>query len=120
MTKIKVTIWNEFLHEINNPKVAEVYPSGIHVAIADGIRNEEFDILTATLEEQEHDLSEEVLNDTDVLIWWGHLAHEKVKDEIVDRVYRRVLEGMGLIVLHSGHCAKIFNKLMGTRTCQLK
>ncbi|WP_123042914.1 ThuA domain-containing protein [Cohnella candidum] len=120
MTAVKVTIWNEYLHEIRNPKVAEVYPDGIHQAIASGIRSEEFEIRTATLGEAEHGLSEQVLKETDVLIWWGHMAHDQVDDTVVNRVYRRVLEGMGLIVLHSGHCSKIFNKLMGTPTCQLK
>jgi trehalose utilization protein len=64
-------------------------------------------------------LTEEVLNQTDVLLWWGHMAHGEVADEIVDRVHQRVLDGMGLIVLHSGHFSKIFQKLMGT-TCDLK
>jgi trehalose utilization protein len=120
MSTINVTIWNEYLHEIRNPKVAEVYPDGIHRAIARGIASEAFEIRTATLAEPEHGLTGDVLRQTDVLIWWGHMAHDRVEDEIVDRVYMRVLEGMGLIVLHSGHCAKIFNRLMGTRTCQLK
>lgn len=117
---IRVTIWNEYVHEIVNPAVAEVYPQGIHNAIAAGIRNESFSIRTATLAEPEHGLTEEVLNETDVLLWWGHRAHDEVRDDIVDRVQQRVLDGMGLIVLHSGHCSKIFNKLMGTKTCQLK
>jgi len=120
MTKIRVTIWNEYLHETRNPKVAEVYPNGIHNAIADGIRQEIFDIRTATLAEPEHGLTEQALRETDVLIWWGHMAHDQVADEVVDRVYKRVMQGMGLIVLHSGHCSKIFNKLMGTFTCELK
>jgi trehalose utilization protein len=74
---------------------------------------------TATLDEPEHGLSEQALSRTDVLIWWGHQAHGEVAGEIVDRVYQRVLDGMGLIVLHSGHFSKIFRKLMGT-SCDLK
>jgi len=74
---------------------------------------------TATLDEPEHGLTDEVLAATDVLIWWGHCAHGEVKDEIVAKVHARVLDGMGLIVLHSGHFSKIFQKLMGT-TCNLK
>ncbi|RAP75261.1 ThuA domain-containing protein [Paenibacillus montanisoli] len=117
---IKVTIWNEFLHEINNPIVASIYPEGIHGAIAAGLNCDQISVRTATLAEPEHGLSEETLNDTDVLIWWGHLAHDLVDDEIVERVYNRVLAGMGLIVLHSGHASKIFRKLLGTPTEQLK
>ena len=60
-----------------------------------------------------------VLAETDVLTWWGHVAHDEVDDAIVDRVQARVLDGMGLVVLHSGHYSKIFRRLMGT-TCNLK
>ncbi|TXK84739.1 trehalose utilization protein ThuA [Paenibacillus sp. N3.4] len=97
----------------------EVYPHGIHQALADGLAGEAFELRTATLEQPEHGLTEDVLNDTDVLIWWGHKAHRLVADEIVDRVHARVLQGMGLIVLHSGHFSKIFKKLMGT-SCDLR
>ncbi|SDX89280.1 ThuA domain-containing protein [Paenibacillus sp. CF384] len=117
---IKVTVWNEYLHEINNPAVAAIYPKGIHGALADGLSSEQISVKTATLAEPEHGLSEETLANTDVLIWWGHLAHDKVDDAIVERVYNRVLRGMGLIVLHSGHASKIFSKLLGTPTGQLK
>ncbi len=117
---IRVTIWNEFVHEQTNEEIAEVYPDGIHNAIAEGLSSEqEFEIRTATLDQDdEHGLSGEILENTDVLIWWGHAAHDRVKEEIVDRVQRRVLEGMGLIVLHSGHYSKIFKRLMGT-SCSL-
>ncbi|WP_010677787.1 ThuA domain-containing protein [Bacillus timonensis] len=116
--KIKVTIWNEYRHEKTNEKVRSIYPQGMHMAIADGL-GDEFDISTATLDLPEHGLTEELLNETDVLIWWGHKAHEEVNDNVVERVYQRVLEGMGLIILHSGHFSKIFKKLMGT-SCDLK
>ncbi|REE67654.1 trehalose utilization protein [Paenibacillus taihuensis] len=117
---LNVTIWNEYLHEINNPKVADIYPKGIHGALAEGLEQEDFAVRTATLEQPEHGLTEEVLNTTDVLIWWGHLAHDRVEDAIVEKVYQRVLDGMGFIVLHSGHASKIFGKLLGTPTGQLK
>lgn len=115
---IQVTIWNEFRHEKENPAVQEMYPEGIHGQLAHFL-GEEFTVKTATLDEPEHGLTEEVLSETDVLLWWGHMAHEEVSDEIVHRVHQRVLEGMGLIVLHSGHFSKIFKKLMGT-SCDLK
>ena len=117
---INVTVWSEYRHEKRNPKVAEIYPEGIHGAIAAGLREQGgFEVRTATLDEPEHGLTEEVLANTDVLTWWGHMAHRDVQDEIVDRVHKRVLDGMGLIVLHSGHFSKIFKRLMGT-TCDLK
>lgn len=118
--KIYVTIWNEFRHEKIDDEIKKVYPNGIHNAIGDYLKGVgDFEVKTATLDEEEHGLTEEVLNQTDVLFWWGHMSHHEVEDEIVDRVYDRVLNGMGLIVLHSGHHAKIFKKLMGT-TCNLK
>jgi trehalose utilization protein len=120
MSLPRVTVWNEFRHEKTDAEVQAVYPTGIHNAIADGLRAHGLTtVRTATLDEPEHGLTEAVLAETDVLIWWGHMAHGDVKDEIVDRVHERVLAGMGLIVLHSGHFSKIFKRLMGT-TCNLK
>lgn len=117
---IRVTVWHEHRHEKKSPEIAKVYPHGMHEAIASHLRkNGELAVRTATLDEPEHGLSEEVVNSTDVMTWWGHMAHGEVTDAIVERVYRRVLEGMGLIVLHSGHYSRIFQKLMGT-TCNLK
>ncbi|PLS03217.1 ThuA domain-containing protein [Neobacillus cucumis] len=116
---LKVTVWNENRHEQKNPVVRDIYPQGIHGTIADFLKTEGFDTRTATLDEPEHGLTDDVLNNTDVLVWWGHLAHSEVKDEIVQKVKERVLDGMGLIVLHSGHFSKIFKTLMGT-SCDLK
>lgn len=116
--KIKVTVWNENRHEQVNEIVRSIYPEGIHMAIANGLR-QDYEVATATLDDPEHGLTDDVLQHTDVLVWWGHKAHSEVKDEIVQKVHNRVLEGMGLIVLHSGHFSKIFKKLMGT-TCDLK
>ncbi len=118
--KIRVTVWNEGRHEKTSPEIARVYPQGIHGAIASALRAQPgFEVRTATLDEPEHGLTQDVLANTDVLTWWGHMAHGDVKDEIVDRVQQRVLGGMGLIILHSGHFSKIFRRLMGTN-CSLK
>jgi trehalose utilization protein len=110
----RVTVWNEYRNERESAEVAAVYPDGIHGAIADGLRDAGFDVRTATLDEPEHGLTDDVLAATDVLTWWGHAAHGEVEDAIVDRVQGRVLDGMGLIVLHSGHHSKVFRRLMGT------
>ncbi|MFJ7936099.1 ThuA domain-containing protein [Sporosarcina sp. NPDC096371] len=116
---MNIVVWNENRHEQKNPVVAEIYPKGIHGAIADFLQQTSNQVTTATLDEPDHGLTEEVLNATDVLVWWGHLAHDEVQDDVVERVKKRVLEGMGLIVLHSAHFSKIFKTLMGT-TCDLK
>ena len=117
---IRVTVWNEFLHEKKHEAVRKVYPDGIHKVVAQALGGEpDIEARTATLEEPEHGLTDKVLSETDVLTWWGHMGHNLVADEIVDRVQKRVLEGMGLIVMHSGHFSKIFKRLMGTG-CDLK
>ena len=117
---IRVTVWNEYRHEKRNKQIAEIYPQGMHGAIAKHLRKQPgFEVRTATLDEPEHGLTEKVLAETDVLTWWGHTAHGEVQDEVVARVQARVLDGMGLIVLHSGHFSKIFRALMGT-TCNLR
>ncbi len=140
---IRVTVWNEFWHEnplrhadvqarlkaygfsgdklINATEGAQrLYPEGMHKVIADHLRDQGFAVQTATLDEPEHGLTEEVLDQTDVLTWWGHAAHDEVSDDIVERVHERVnMGGMGLLALHSAHYSKIFKKLMGT-SCMLK
>ena len=115
----RVTVWNEYRHEHANPVVAGIYPQGIHEAVAAPLRALGLDVATATLDEPEHGLSAARLAKTDVLVWWGHKAHGEVADAIVERVHARVLEGMGLVALHSAHFSKIFKALMGTG-CDLK
>ena len=119
---LRVTVWNEFVHEKTNAAVREIYPNGIHGEVSGFLKNhftDRINVRTATLEQPEHGLSDQVLDETDVLTWWGHAAHDKVDDEIVRRVQKRVLEGMGLVVMHSGHHSKIFRTLMGT-DCSLR
>ena len=111
----KILVWNEGIHEKEDKVVQDIYPEGIHGAIAGFLKqHDDFTVKTATLDMPEHGLTEETLAETDVLIWWGHKGHHLVDDAIVERVYNRVLCGMGLIVLHSAHFSKIFKKLMGT------
>ncbi len=117
---IRVTVWNEYVHEKTSKEVAGIYPAGIHGCIKNFLSTQDdLEIRTATLSQRRCGLSDEVLEKTDVLIWWGHAAHDKVPDKLVEKIYNRVLGGMGLVVLHSGHHSKIFKKLMGT-TCNLR
>ena len=113
MSKINVTIWNEFRHEKQNEGIKAIYPEGLHAAIARGIAADDLNIRLASLDEPEHGLTDEVIRSTDVLIWWGHCAHAEVRDDIVAKVLKRIHEGMGLIVLHSGHFSKIFKAVTG-------
>ena len=119
---LKVVVWGENRHEQVQPKVAEIYPEGMHNTIRQGIEEnlgQQAKVTTVTLDDPEHGLTEEVLANTDVLVWWGHAAHAEVSDHVVERVHSHVLAGMGLVVLHSGHWSKIFGKLMGT-SCTLR
>jgi len=120
MEKIRVTVWNEYEHERNSEEIAKIYPQGIHTAIAEGLREyPEFEVRTATMNMPEFGLDEKTLSETDVLIWWAHLKHAMIPDEIAERVQKRVLDGMGFIVLHSAHLCKPFVRLMGT-VCRSK
>ena len=117
---IRVTVWNEGRHEKSNAQIGELYPDGIHGAIAKHLNAQPgIEVRTATLDDPDHGLTDDVLNNTDVLTWRGHMAHHEVRDDVVDKVHNRVLGGMGLICMHSAHFSKIFRKLMGT-TCNLK
>jgi len=116
---VKVLVWNENVHEKHDPRVTELYPGGLHSYIASFLESEDVEVVTATLDDEECGITDALLDTVDVVIWWGHMAHGRVPDEIADCVHRHVLSGMGLVVLHSGHHSKVFKKLMGT-TCNLK
>ena len=114
---VRVLVWNEHRHERQNPAVAAIYPDGIHGTIAGALRDGGLEVRTGTLDEPQQGLAD--LDWADVLVWWGHLAHDEVADDAVDRIQARVLGGMGLIALHSAHYSRPFKRLMGT-SCALK
>jgi trehalose utilization protein len=119
---LRVTIWNEYIHERVHDSVRALYPDGMHAVLAEAftrLLGDSVHVRSAAFDQPEHGLMSEVLAETDVLTWWGHAAHARVADDVVDRVQQRVLSGMGLIVLHSAHASKIFRRLMGT-TCMLR
>ena len=112
---INTIVWGENVHEKSNDAVAALYPGGMHSCIANALNTDpEISATTATLQDAEHGLTQKRLEGTDVLIWWGHAAHDEVDDEVVERVVKHVWSGMGLILLHSAHFAKVFKQLMGT------
>lgn len=121
---IKVTVFNEYMHEQTQESVRKIYPEGIHGAIKGFLESDEISVRTVTLLDNNLNiipdcgLTPEVLTDTDVLIWWGHMRHGDVPDEVVSRVYNQILCGMGAVFLHSAHHSKLFRRLMGT-TCNL-
>jgi trehalose utilization protein len=118
---IRVTIWNEGIHEKTDEAVRKIYPQGMGHPIAEYLRKQPgiASVRIVQLDDPDQGLSDDILASTDVMTWWGHKAHDKVTDENVTRVHKRVLEGMGLVPLHSAHYSKVFIRLMGT-TCFLK
>jgi trehalose utilization protein len=122
MPPLRVTVWHEFRHEIRHDAIRKIYPDGMHTVMASAISQhlgDQAQVTTATLDAPNHGLSDELLANTDVMTWWGHMAHDDVRDEIATKVHNRVLEGMGIVFLHSAHYSKPFQKLMGTG-CGLK
>lgn len=117
MSAIRVTVWNENLHDRTDPRVKEIYPTGLHGCIREFLsKDPELEVRTATLDMPECGLPDALLEQTDVLIWWGHMAHEQVPDELAAKIVNRVQNGMGLIALHSAHASKPFRLLMGTHS----
>jgi trehalose utilization protein len=117
-----VTVWGENVHERSEEHVRAIYPDGMHATVAAGLEallGDRVRVRTATLDQPEHGLPEAVLEETDVLTWWGHRAHDQVDDAVVERVHGAVLGGMGLLALHSAHYSKIFTRLLGT-SCSLR
>ena len=116
MKKINVTIWNEFRHEKKVEKAMELYPNGLHAKIKEYLDGfEELNVRLAALDDEDQGLNDEILNNTDVLIWWGHMYHGEVKDELAGKIADRVFKGqMGFIALHSAHESKPFKKIVGT------
>ena len=114
---MRITVWGENVHEQRDESVRAIYPEGMHATIAAGLESLLGDgttVRTAVMQEPEHGLTDSVLAETDVLTWWGHAAHAEVDDAVVARVHQAVLDGMGLLALHSAHYSKIFTRLMGT------
>lgn len=115
---IKVTIFNEFCHEKTDENVKKIYPDGIHIALKNGIENEEIAVKTVMLDDENCGITEDLLENTDVMLWWGHMRHDDVPDSVALAVKEAVLKGMGIIFLHSAHHSKPFKLLMGT-SCNL-
>lgn len=118
---LRVTVWNEGVHDKRDRKVMDIYPEGMGKAIAGYLAEQPgiASVRVAELGDKGQGLTDTILAKTDVMTWWGHCAHDQVTDENAAKVKQCVLEGMGLVVLHSGHFSKVFKSLMGTG-CDLK
>jgi len=114
MDEIRVLIWNEFIHERRDAEVKAIYPEGIHRALAKNLSGEGFEITCASLDEPECGLPPGELESCDVLVWWSHIANDKIPDALAERIVARVKKGMGFIALHSARNSKPFILLNGT------
>lgn len=114
---MNVTIFVEDDKTNTQPEVLQVYQDGIAAELATIFKSGK--VRTVSAFEPECGLTKEVLDDTDVLLWWGHRFHGMVSDEVSKRVTDAVLSGMGFIAMHSAHYSKPFKALMGT-TCSLR
>lgn len=116
MKKLNVVVWNEYRHEKLEPSIAEIYPNGLHAVIKSFLdKNEDMNVTLAALDDPDNGLPDELLEKTDVLIWWGHMAHGDVPDELVEKIQSRVYLGkMGFVALHSAHLSKPFRAIVGT------
>lgn len=119
---MRVLVWAEDRPLPEHEKqMRKIYPWGIEGALADILqRNSDMTVTTATMADPEQGLSKAVLDKTDVLVYWSHKHWKEIEDRHVDDIQSRVLEGMGLVLLHSAHASKIFSRLMGTRTQSLR
>ena len=113
---IRVTIWNEFRHEKTNETCKAIYPNGLHATIGEFLsKNDDIEVTLAALDDPDQGLPDSLLEQTDVLLWWGHMAHGEVNDALVAKIQKRVYLGkMGFIALHSGHHSKPFRAIVGT------
>ena len=115
--KRKVAVWSEGTASVDSGS-KDVYPNDINTAIAEGLQPlaaSGWEVVKASLNDPDQGISDALLNDTDVLIWWGHKKHGDVKDELVSKIVARVKAGkMGFIATHSSHFSKALKKLLGT------
>ena len=111
---IRVLVWNEFFHEANQERIAKIYPDGIHNTIKEFLQCDDIQVKTATLQDENCGITKEILDETDVLIWWGHVHHDQVPFEVAYMIKDAVLSGMGMIFLHSAHHSRPFRELLGT------
>ena len=117
MTKLRVTVWSEVIDPVLEPRAVTYYPDDINVYLAEFLSIEhDFEVRTANLRQKENGLSQEILNDTDVLVWWSHLYDDQVSDETAQRVAETVLNGMGILFLHASLGSKPAKILLGTNS----
>ena len=119
---MRVTVFSVYgTHFRQAEAILRQHPNGLHKTLQELFESEGFESVAVYQTEDDDGgmLTDDILNATDVLVWWGHIFHHNVTDALVEKITARVLGGMGCIFLHSSHMAKPFRKLLGT-TCTLR
>src|ERR1700729_2288198 len=110
----RVTVFYEDTAQPQQAAYERVYPLGLGVVLQNALQRRGLNVHLARISEPENGLSAEVLNDTDVLVWWTHLAPQGIAPDVTARVHKKVLGGMGFIALHSSMASNVFMQLLGT------
>ena len=137
---IRVTIWYEYTQESGylrrefvDPNISEedfrnfaehtaqksrmihsVYPEGLMAPVIHALQQDPaIEVTYTTLYDPDYGLPEELLERTDVLIWWAHISHQAIPDWLSQKIVERIWKGMGFIALHSAHKAKPFLCILG-------
>lgn len=115
MDKIRVTVWSEGIDAELEPRAIALYPDDINTYLAGFLKgNADFEVRCRDISQPENGMGQDIIDGTDVLLWWSHLYDDQVSDEVVDRIVDAVLDGkMNLALLHAGIHSKIGTKLLG-------
>lgn len=107
---IRVLVWDE-----RQPRQKEAYPNWLGNQIADFLRTRPgLSVRSAALDDPQQGLS--TLDDTDVLIWWGHVRQMEIEPAVAKDIVRRIQAGkLQLIALHSAHWSRPFVEAMNER-----
>ena len=110
---VHVVVWDE-----QQPEQKAAYDHFLGNAIAESLtRQPGLVVKSVRLDDPDQGLPPAVLDECDVLIWWGHLRHKDVSQETVTRVLDRIKAGkMDLIALHSAHWSRPFVEAMHSRS----
>lgn len=111
---MNITIFNEYHPNEHTGKAEKNYPGGIHIALKSIFESQEYDVVTATQEQACNGLTDEILDNTDVLLWWSKNWDNELLNSVADKVVSRIREGMGAVFLHSAKNSKPFLRLTGT------
>ncbi len=109
---IRVVVWDE-----RQPKQKEAYDNFLGNEVAAYLKTQPgIEVKSVCIDDPEQGVSNDVLDNADVLIWWGHVRHAEIKPETAKKIVARIKDGkLSLIALHSAHYAMPFKEAMNER-----